>query len=127
MVTSASAVASSRTRRDDPRPACRGRPRRGARRAAASVHGGPLSGAAFHDQTLALAGIFQAAVLIDDIAILGSCNTASFDGSFDSLFTFDAPSAIDVFGSLTSLHRGFEALDDYLGGQGKPSSNNIAY
>ena len=79
------------------------------------------------NQTLALAGIFQAAILIDELATKGSCNSTAFDGSFDSLFTFDTRTTEDVFGDIACLSRGFEGLSDYLGGQGKVSSRNIAY
>ena len=50
------------------------------------------------DQTLALAGMFQAAVLIEDMATTGSCEADAFDGSFSSLFTFDAATSIEVYG-----------------------------
>jgi high frequency lysogenization protein len=79
------------------------------------------------NQTLALAGMFQAAVLIDELAVSGNCDGAAFDGSFDSLFTFDADSTEAVFGQVTCLHSGFRALTDYLGGETRGSSRNIAY
>lgn len=79
------------------------------------------------NQTLALAGMFQAAVLIEQLATSGEINAAAFDCSFDSLFTFDAPTAVEVFGDLSSLSRGFNTLADYLGGEGKSSGKNIAY
>ena len=46
------------------------------------------------NQTLALAGIFQAAVLIEELAQTGSCSQQAFEGSLNSLFTFDAPSTV---------------------------------
>ena len=79
------------------------------------------------NQTLALAGMFQAAELIDEIALAGKCNATAFDGSFNSLFTFDVATTREVFGEIGCLRCGFEALDDYLGGQGKASSRNISY
>lgn len=80
-----------------------------------------------HDQTLSLAGMFQAAVLIDALATTGSCDRAAFDGSFDSLFTFDADSADEVYGNVDCLRRGFSALLDYLGGRGGGAGGNVAY
>ncbi|MCP4389461.1 MAG: lysogenization regulator HflD, partial [Gammaproteobacteria bacterium] len=79
------------------------------------------------NQTLALAGMFQAAVLIDEFAVSGSCDSAAFDGSFDSLFTFDADTTEAVFGQLSCLNIGFVALNDYLGGETRTASRNIAY
>ncbi len=79
------------------------------------------------NQTLALAGIFQAAVLIEELAQTGNCSQPAFEGSLNSLFTFDAPSTLDIFGGLNGLSEGLAALDDYLGGQARESSRNIAY
>lgn len=79
------------------------------------------------NQTLALAGMFQAAVLIDNLAVSGSCDAEAFGGSFDSLFTFDAVSTEDVFGQVACLQSGFAALNDYLGGETRGSSRNVAY
>lgn len=79
------------------------------------------------DQTLALAGMFQAAVLVDQLALTGTCDRRAFDGSYHSLFTFDAASTLDVFGQIRCLQNGFTALNDYLGGATRGSSRNIAY
>jgi high frequency lysogenization protein len=79
------------------------------------------------NQTLALAGIFQSASLIEQLAYRGELNLAAYDCSFDSLFTFEAPSAIDVFGNLAGLARGLKALSRYLGGENQDSGRNVAY
>jgi high frequency lysogenization protein len=79
------------------------------------------------NQTLALAGIFQSASLIEQLAYSGELNQAAYDCSFDSLFTFEAPTAIDVFGNLAGLVRGLKALTRYLGGENQDSGRNVAY
>ncbi len=79
------------------------------------------------NQTLALAGIFQSASLIEQLAYSGELNQAAYDCSFDSLFTFEAPTAIDVFGNLAGLARGLKALTRYLGGENQDSGRNVAY
>jgi high frequency lysogenization protein len=79
------------------------------------------------NQTLALAGIFQSAALIDQLAFKGELNQAAFDCSFDSLFTFDAPTPVDVFGNLAGLSRGLRAAAQYLGGENQQSAKNVAY
>ena len=79
------------------------------------------------NQTLALAGIFQSASLIEQLAYKGELNQAAYDCSFDSLFTFNAPTAIDVFGNLAGLSRGLKALTQYLGGENQDSGSNMAY
>ncbi len=79
------------------------------------------------NQTLALAGIFQSAALIEQLATKGELNQAAFDCSFDSLFTFDAPTAMDVFGNLSGLSRGLKELTLYLGGESQAPDKNVAY
>jgi len=79
------------------------------------------------NQTLALAGIFQAAALIEQLASGGELNQAAFDCSFDSIFTFDAPTAMDVFGNLSGLTRGLKVLTLYLSNENKDPGKNIAY
>jgi len=79
------------------------------------------------NQTLALAGIFQSAALIEQLATKGELNQAAFDCSFDSLFTFDTPTAMDVFGNLSGLSRGLKELTLYLGGENQAPDKNLAY
>ena len=79
------------------------------------------------NQTLALAGIFQSAALIEQLATQGELNQAAFDCSLDSLFTFDAPTAVDVFGNLSGLSRGLKVLTLYLGGESQAPDKNVAY
>ncbi len=79
------------------------------------------------NQVLALAGMFQAAVLVDELAFRGILDDAAFEASLDSLFTFDAETPQQVFGGLAKLERGFKALEAYLGGELSSGSRNIAY
>ena len=79
------------------------------------------------NQTLALAGIFQSADLIEQLAYKGELNQAAYDCSLDSLFTIDAPTAIEVFGDLAGLSRGLRAAAQYLGGENPKSARNVAY
>ena len=79
------------------------------------------------NQTLALAGMFQAATLVNELALHGNCDQAEFDCSFASLFTIDAPTTREALGDLTCLARGFAAMGDYLGGENRSPGRNIAY
>jgi len=79
------------------------------------------------DQTLALAGIFQSAALIQQLATGGNFNQAAFDCCFDSLFTFDAPTTMDVFGNISGLARGLKVLTQYLGSQNQGPGKEVAY
>ena len=79
------------------------------------------------NQTLALAGMFQAATLVDELALHGKCDSTEFDCSFDSLFTIEADTPREALGDIACLVRGFTALGDYLGGENRVSGRNIAY
>lgn len=79
------------------------------------------------NQTLALAGMFQAATLVDEIALHGNCNPDEFNCSVDSLFTIDAETTREALGDIPCLSRGFSALADYLGGENRSPGRNIAY
>ena len=79
------------------------------------------------NQTLALAGIFQSAALIEQLATEGELNQAAFDCSFDSLFTFEAPTALDVFGDLSGLSRGLKVLTQVLGSSNQYPGKNVTY
>ena len=79
------------------------------------------------NQTLALAGIFQSAVLIEQLAYKGEVNQAAFDCSIDSLFAFEAENTLEIFGDVFGLNRGMQALTNHLGGRGQASGKNLAY
>ena len=79
------------------------------------------------NQTLALAGMFQAATLVDELALHGNCSQTEFDCSFDSLFTIDADNTREALGDIECLTRGFGSLVDYLGGANRAPGRNIAY
>ena len=79
------------------------------------------------NQTLALAGIFQSAALIEQLATGGELSQAAFDCSFDSLFTFDAETTMDVFGNISGLARGLKVLTLYLGGKNQDPGKDVAY
>ena len=79
------------------------------------------------NQTLALAGMFQSAVLIEQLAYKGEVNQAAFDCSVDSLFAFNAENTLEIFGDVFGLNRGMQALTNHLGGRGQASGKNLAY
>lgn len=64
-----------------------------------------------HDQTLALAGVFQAANLVQQIAYNGQCNQASLETCIRSLFATDPVSTLDVYGGeLSDIREGLVTL-----------------
>ena len=79
------------------------------------------------DQTLALASMFQSAVLINLLAHGESINQAAFDCSLDSLFTLDASSTEDIYGHGEGLIQGLRTLKSYLSGDNRHPDKIIAY
>ncbi len=66
------------------------------------------------DQTLALAGIYQAASLVKQIANTGKANNAQVEASIETLFRFDASSVEEVYGSVAGVLHGVKILRQHL-------------
>ena len=62
------------------------------------------------DRTIALAGVFQAAKLVKQIANTGMANNAIIESSIESLFRFDTHTVEDVFGGLAGIGSGIRTL-----------------
>ncbi|MCK5396556.1 MAG: high frequency lysogenization protein HflD [Gammaproteobacteria bacterium] len=67
-----------------------------------------------YEQTLALAGIYQAASLVKQIANKGSANSAQIESSLETLFRFDANNVEEVYGSVAGVGHGVKVLHDGL-------------
>ena len=67
------------------------------------------------DQTIALAGVFQAASLVQQIANKGLANSAIIESCLESLFRFDADSTEWVFGNLAGVGSGLRVLNEQVG------------
>ncbi|WP_323750681.1 high frequency lysogenization protein HflD [Marinobacter sp.] len=73
-----------------------------------------------HDQTLALAGLFQAASLVQQVAHKGTCDAESLETSIRSLFATDPASTLDVYGGeLSDIQEGLNALSTSLAQQSR--------
>ena len=68
------------------------------------------------NQTLALAGIAQAAALVEQLASTGTADAAAMETSIASLLKIDSDSVIDVYGSLNGLKLGLQQLDMQMTG-----------
>ena len=79
-----------------------------------SVHRA-LSAVPSTEPVIALAGVFQAAALVRDLAREGGVEREPFEASILSIFQIDAPSAEAVFGELGALTYGFRVLCRQLG------------
>ncbi len=67
-------------------------------------------------RVIALAGVFQACRMVQDLAARGSTDATSAESSLASIFRIDADSAADVFAGVSSLRMGLEQLITQLDG-----------
>ena len=65
-------------------------------------------------RTLALAGLFQAARLAQDLARRGQTDNAALAASLQSILRLDAPSAEDVFGGIKGVALGLALVRDHI-------------
>jgi len=82
---------------------------------------------ALHDQTLALASMFQSAAMINQLAHGQRINQAAFDCSLDSLFTLNASSIEQIFGHGEGLMLGLKMLKAYFSGEEQKPDRLITY
>lgn len=68
----------------------------------------------FDEQILALAGVFQAATLVHQIAHRGTCPEAALEASIGSLFITDPQNTLDVYGDLYGLREGLVVMGGVL-------------
>ena len=77
------------------------------------------------DQTLALAGVFQAAQLVQQVARSGQVSGAHLESSLETLFKFDSQDVLDVYGSIAGLSLGLKTLVHQLRGEADPQDMEI--
>ena len=68
------------------------------------------------NQTIALAGIAQAAALVQQLATTGTADAAALKASIGSLFISDEQGVEAVFGGITGLKLGLEHLNEQMTG-----------
>jgi high frequency lysogenization protein len=68
------------------------------------------------NQTIALAGVAQAALLVDQLANTGKADSNALEASIGSVLKIDAPSVLDVYGGLEHLKPGLEQLNGQMTG-----------
>jgi len=76
-------------------------------------------------QALALAGVAQAARLVDQLSKTGSCPSEFLRRSIDSLFCFDAQSVEEVFGGVAGVKLGLHNLMAGLADQQAPEQRDL--
>jgi high frequency lysogenization protein len=80
----------------------------------------------FHDSVLALAGLFQSARLVQQLAREGRSDADAFGASIARMLPIDAPSVSAVYGGARGVHLGLEQLRDKLAGQSAPNDVEMA-
>ncbi len=78
------------------------------------------------DQTLALAGVFQAATLVSQMAHQGRCAESSLETSIRSLFVTDPGNTLEVYGGeMMNLREGLDAQVKILSNQTRQQDMDI--
>lgn len=77
------------------------------------------------DRTLALAGIFQAADLVHQMATRGSADNEALAVCIRSLFQVDPPSVEAVYGGTAGLRPGLQTLVNHLSGRQDPHKAQV--
>jgi len=79
------------------------------------------------NQTLALAGIFQAVHLCKNLATTGSCDQEDLAGTLHSILTLNSERVIGAYGgSARSIRRGLRVLKNQLAGNAEARDLDIA-
>lgn len=76
-----------------------------------------MSRHSIEEQTLALAGVFQAADLVKQYAYHGTGNLPAAEASLASLLKLDAPTVHDIYGSSAGVMDGLKILRMQLAGR----------
>ena len=66
------------------------------------------------ERVLALAGIYQACALAQQLANQGRCDETAMDAGIASVFRIDAPSVVGVYGNIASVRLGLRTLVSQL-------------
>ncbi len=70
-----------------------------------------------NDRTLALAGIYQAVYLVDQIAHTGRCDSDLYESAIHTLFVISPRTTEEVYGSRFEVRKGLQLLLAQLGNQ----------
>jgi len=62
------------------------------------------------ERVLALAGVFQGAALVQQLATEGRCDEVAFEASLSSVFRIDADSVSGVYGGVSGVRHGLRTL-----------------
>lgn len=69
----------------------------------------------FQDRTIALAGIFRSAFLVNQLSNQGTINESELNDCVSSIFCTSPDTSLDVFGSVAQVTSGLKALVNQFG------------
>ncbi|MCK5191882.1 MAG: DUF489 family protein, partial [Methylococcales bacterium] len=69
------------------------------------------------NQTIALAGISQACLLVQQLATTGTADSAAIETCINSILKIDSDSVIGIYGDLAHLKPGLKQLEQQLTGR----------
>ncbi len=78
-----------------------------------------------YNRALALAAIFQTALLVKDLAWRGHCDDHEFEIMIGSLFAFDVETPPEIYRGEANLRAGLERIEVQLKSGGKPPDMEI--
>lgn len=79
------------------------------------------------DRTIAFAGIYQAASLVQQIARRGMTDSVATEASIHTLFQIDATNVAEIFGGVAGVSLGLRELYRQLGGEVKRDNELTSY
>lgn len=77
------------------------------------------------DKTLALAGVYQSVILVQEIAHSGNIADAQLAPLIETLFRFDANNVTDVYGDASSVKKGLKKLIEQLSGNTQQADKEL--
>ncbi len=80
----------------------------------------------FHDQVLALAGIFQSACLVQQLARQGNTDSTALRASIESTLALDAADVASIYGGTRGVRLGLDLLNTKLAGKTQPTDIELA-
>ena len=81
----------------------------------------------FEQQTIALAGVYQAAALVDSLARSGQADSDAMEKSLYSIFQTNADSTIEVFSGLDGIRYGLQKLQQQLSSPARDQLGTTRY
>ena len=79
------------------------------------------------NQTIALAGITQAATLVQQLATTGKAESVALETMISSILKIDSDSVLDIYGGLDNLKLGLEQLNTQMTGYKITDSQQARY